>query len=251
MDNWYQILFNILGGLITVGIIELFGYFCKKYQNAQFKAIFGDDVAKISGFHIVYAQFSLAPSYDEKGQLRSHPFRKPDKPEIGFSIDNPISSCEVRAAKYITAIVGAQTNTSPILSPDFDLRGRLDFSFVSLGGPLSNYKTDDANSNAGNRLVNFDQNNGRFICIKAGNSPVKFDPDFHYGMILKIHPMQFPKRTWIVCAGIGEWGSSGAAWYLANKWKELYSYAKKKPFACIIRVKDKQDESAEIVYKVK
>jgi len=68
-------------------------------------------------------------------------------------------------------------------------------------------------------------------------------------LILKIHPRQFPERTWLVCAGIGEWGSSGAAWYLAYRWREIYKYAKNSPFAIIVRVKDKQDESTEPVIR--
>ena len=70
-------------------------------------------------------------------------------------------------------------------------------------------------------------------------------------MILKIHPTQFSNRTWILCAGIGEWGTSGAAWYLAYKWKEIYRYAKSSPFALVIKVKRNQDEFSEPIFKLK
>jgi hypothetical protein len=56
--------------------------------------------------------------------------------------------------------------------------------------------------------------------------------------------MQFPHRTWIACAGIGEYGTSGGAWFLANKWEEIRKRAGSGPFAVIVRVRPGQDESA-------
>jgi hypothetical protein len=57
--------------------------------------------------------------------------------------------------------------------------------------------------------------------------------------------------VWIVCAGIGERGTSGTAWYLANKWQELRSKTKDKPFAAIFRVEPDahsgRDQSAELL----
>ena len=70
-------------------------------------------------------------------------------------------------------------------------------------------------------------------------------------MILKIHPSQFSNRTWLVCAGLGEWGTSGAAWYLAYKWREIYRFAKSEHFSIIVRVRPGQDESAEPVINAK
>jgi len=49
---------------------------------------------------------------------------------------------------------------------------------------------------------------------------------------------------------LGEWGTSGAAWYLSYKWKEIYKYAKQNTFSIIVRVNPRQDESAEPVVQV-
>jgi len=67
-----------------------------------------------------------------------------------------------------------------------------------------------------------------------------------YGFILKIHPEQHKNKVWIVCAGYGEWGTSGAAYYLAKNWKYIYKKAKDKPFAIMINVEIGKDESAKI-----
>jgi len=48
-------------------------------------------------------------------------------------------------------------------------------------------------------------------------------------------------------AGLGEWGTSGSAWFLAMKWKELLKRSKGRDFGAVIRVRQGQDESAEII----
>lgn len=247
INNTYQILLGIIAGLITVLILESVKYSYNKYQFRKFRAVFGDDIAKPKNYYLVYAQLILPMLYDEKGNVVKYPYRKPDLRGFGFSIDRPVSSCELRAAKYLSTLIGLETRGSPTLMSDYELRDYLDISFISFGGPLSNCKTKDANINEGNDSIKFDQPNQQFISVKSKQKIVCDDPNFDYGLILKIHPGQFPKRTWIICAGRGEWGTSGAAWYLANKWKRIYSVAKKEPFGLIVKVKNGQDESAEPV----
>jgi len=245
------ILLNILGGAITVGLIEAGRKIFSLLNRYKFKQVFGEDVLQGPNYYLVYVQLGLGTLTNERGHVITHPYIKPGEEAHGsrFSIQRPVSSCEVRAAKYLSEIIGAQAKQSPMLSSDYDLRGRLDISFVSFGGPLSNYKTRDAISNDGNQLLVFDNLN--FLSKASGRAVLRPEPAFDYGLILKLHPTQFPKRTWLVCAGRGEWGTSGAAYYLAHKWKEVYGFAKEKPFAIIVRVRENQDESAEVVVKVK
>lgn len=253
-DSLKQILFNLPGGvvagLITVGILESYRKIFSLLNRHRFKQVFGEDILKGSNFHLIYAQLGLVPVHNKQGNVVTHPYVKPGEESSGarFSIERPVSSCEVRAAKYLAEIIGAESRQAPTLSSDYDLRGQLDISFVSFGGPLSNYKTRDAIGNDGNQLIAFDNN---FLSKKSGRIVVSPDQGFDYGLILKVHPTQFPERVWLVCAGIGEWGTSGAAWYLAHNWKEIYRYSKKKPFAIIVRVRPRQDESAEPIVKVK
>ncbi|MFZ3244749.1 MAG: hypothetical protein WA185_06710, partial [Candidatus Acidiferrales bacterium] len=81
--------------------------------------------------------------------------------------------------------------------------------------------TKSCQENSGNRLAKFDQPNSQFIRASDGKPLAKLDPNFDHGLILKIHPAQFPDRVWITCAGMGERGTSGSAWFLANKWQEI------------------------------
>lgn len=251
INNYYQIIFNVIGGLVTVAIIELCKVINQKFKLKQFKTVFGRNILQSNSYHIIYAQFILPPQKDENGKTIQHPYQKFERPDIRISIDKPVSSCELRAAKYLfTSIARAQAKP-PALSSDYELKGRLDISFIALGGPFSNFKTEDANSNSGNNLIRFDQNRQQFVSTKSNRRLLDYEHGFDYGLILKINPKQFPLRTWIVCAGLGEWGSSGAAWYLANKWNEIYEFAKDASFAFIVKVKYEQDESAEPIIRAK
>jgi hypothetical protein len=250
-----QIPFNVLGGIVAGVITLVIVAIGKKvfflWNRRKFRQVFGEDILKGTGFHLVYAQFALTTVMDEHGNVLTHPYIKPGEEisGVGFSIDRPVSSCEVRAAKYLAEIIGAESKNAPVLSSDYELKGRLDISFVSFGGPRSNYKTRDAIGNNGNQLIIFD--NVSFQSKRSRKPVLQPEQGFDYGLILKIHPTRFPERIWLVCAGLGEWGTSGAAWYLSHKWREIYDYAKQKSFAIIVRVRPNQDESAEPIIKVK
>jgi hypothetical protein len=217
----------------------------------KFKILFGADIAVQSGLHLVYAQLALPQQQNRNGEPITHPFVKPGEESsgTGFSIERPVSSCELRAAKYISESMGREINQSPLLSSDFEIQGRYNISFISFGGPSSNLKSRDALTNDGNNLIKF--GDPTFITYHTHRPVITPQPGFDYGLILKIHPTQFPEKTWIICSGIGEWGTSGAAWYLANNWKEIYKYAKGEPFAIVLKVRNLQDESSEPVVRIK
>jgi len=126
---------------------------------------------------------------------------------------------------------------------------KLDVSLICLGSRASNDKTRDVEDSVANELIKLDR--GNFVSAISGLPVVSLVPDFDYGLVLKIHPKQFPERTWFTCSGIDEWGTSGASWYLARKWRELHSYAGESPFAIVVKVKKGQDESAEPILRVR
>ena len=66
-----------------------------------------------------------------------------------------------------------------------------------------------------------------------------------YGLIIKIHPRNYPGHTWICCAGFGILGTSGAAYYLAYNWKKIRKWAGDKPFACVVKTGNASDDSTE------
>jgi hypothetical protein len=215
----------------------------------RFKQVFGRGVEG-PGFTLVYAELALAPAL---AAVSPFPYVKPGgNPQAGFSISRPVSLCELRAAGYLASAIGDGVGRTPALRSDADVRALFDLDFVSFGGPESNFKSRDCQVNPGNRLARFDQQVTQFLDLNTKNPlAVCSDPNFDYGLILKVRPSQFPNRAWLMCAGFGEWGTSGAAWYLANRWEDIRKEAKGRPFALVLRISPPQDQSAEpIVLKV-
>ncbi len=213
------------------------------WHQRHFRAFFGEDIRYPTNFHLVDTYFELDTSQLAHCNSYPHVYRKVGRSNVLVSIETPVSRAELRATKYLTEAIVAGIGEMPSLRTDYELKEPLNISFVSFGG--SNYKSEDALRNAGNQFVHCEK--WEDTCDKDGRKVLEERPSemFDYGLILKIHPTQRPHRTWFVCAGIGEWGTSGAANYLAHRWRKIYEDAKRKEFAIIVRVEKTKDESAE------
>lgn len=238
---WSALALNTLGGILAGLSFSLYGWLRRKVTAWQFKQVFGPGVSQ-EGFALIYAELAL------RSPSAQHPYVKPGgNPSFGFSMSHPVPISEVRAANYVSAAIGAIVRKSPVLRSDVETQAVLDLDFVAFGGPESNLKTNDCQTNAGNTLAQFQQATNKFERLPGGAPIATFQAGFDYALILKVRPSQFPRRVWLVCAGLGEWGTSGAAWFLANKWNELRARARSGTFAAVIRVRPGQDQSAEIV----
>src|SRR5215216_254667 len=111
MNNIKQILLNIVGGAITVALIELGKYILAKIRRRKFKAVFGKDAFSIGSFHLVYAQLTLPTATTERGDVIRQPYQKPGEERLGarFSIERPVSSSEIRAAKYLAETIAKES----------------------------------------------------------------------------------------------------------------------------------------------
>jgi len=242
MSFWGQIFCNIIGGIIVAILTVLYLKLVKKYSKYNFKKIFGKDSAE--NFSLVYGNLMLRPSFDENGKSMDWPYYKPGSQGSFFKAFSVASLSETRSAKYLSEAFGRGLNIAPKLISDHEIKEKLDISFCSFGG-FNNFKTRDILDSSENRF--FDLYPDRIVVKKDKEKIFHMNGDHDYGFIIKIIPKNFPNRVWIAGAGLGEWGTSGTAWFLSKKWKEM---PKNKSFGLIIRVRSGQDESAEMIYKI-
>jgi len=127
---------------------------------------------------------------------------------------------------------GEKVEKPPTISSDADTDDKMDISFISVGG-VTNLKTCDVLRDGSNCFL--DYRDRSIVHRSSGLAIIEFTPDVAYGFIIKINPHSNPQRTWICCAGFEEWSTSGAAWFLATKWKDIRKWAKAKPFAIITK----------------
>ncbi len=163
-----------------------------------------------------------------------------------FKAQKVVSGSELRALSYIGSSLFINGGIAGKVVADEAISDRLDLDFISFGA-MSNLKTLDVFANTANRLAEYGGSLGFFVSKTDGKSLCGVQAGFDYGIILKIHPHQFPRRTWIACAGVGEWGTSGSTWFLSNKWSEIAErVGENEQFVCVIEVKPGQDESARL-----
>jgi hypothetical protein len=226
----------------------------KSFRKQFYFKVFGGSGAEEEEPSIIYAEFELNPHlHYPVGLQQPYAYVKPAHPEGNssnvFSISRPISKCEVRAAKYLSEVFSRELRTTALLRSDIECQGQTNLSYVALGGPGSNMKTSEALAHSDNRLVTF---NNQGMTLVTTNQVLFSGPTstHDFGLILKVCPSEHAgrSRVWIVCAGFNEWGTSGAAWYLAQNWHAIAQRFGTKPFALIIQVVHNNDDSAREVY---
>jgi hypothetical protein len=171
---------------------------------------------------------------------------------ISGPTDRIIGIGEVRAATYFINMLSKSRRSPVIIEDDQTAIKLLIRSIVGIGSGVSNEITEIIEHDSGNRFFTIES--GDLFGIRCVNTDtiLKFEPTFarrDHGVILKIANTRFPGQYLFACAGLGEWGTSGAAWYLATHWKELDSLGNE--FGCVVEVEIGSDQSARIVYDSK
>ncbi|HUT29147.1 MAG TPA: hypothetical protein VMX13_05080 [Sedimentisphaerales bacterium] len=207
----------------------------------RFRRVFGRDVGK--EYHIIYFIKDVQDREIVFGSPKSKRERRRYANATNLTCITPCA--DTRAMGHLVYSFGENVKLPPTMDSDVDADERMDISFVSIGG-TGNLKTCDLLEDASDfRGFEF---KGESILWRTSILVTAHD-DVDYALIIKIHPESNPERTWICCAGVGEWGTSGAAWFLARKWKEIHKWAGNKPFAIITKTQFNSDESTVMIHR--
>ncbi len=234
---------DVVGGGIIAGGTLACGWLWRRFQRRRFRRVFGED--SIGQMYLKYCVYEPTS--------REVRFRKPKtKVKRGtpdaFNLTRVASGAGSRAVAYVASVIGINSNGPPIIEADDHQDERMDISFITIGG--TNHRTQDIFDDESNVFLQFGderietrRSHRRIVSAPLSSQGVD------YGMIIKIHPKSNPERTWICCAGFGEWGTSGAAWFLANRWKKIHKFAKRGPFACITETRIGSDDSTVMSHR--
>ncbi len=204
----------------------------------KFKRIFGKDAGE--EYHIIY-KINHVPNRSVIF-LSYKPKFKRERYSSSTNLTTINSCAETRAIGHLVYAFGEKVYKQPVITSDFDADDRMDISFISLGG-VTNLKTCDLLEDVSNFLEYSGDS------IKGPSTLVAANQNIDFAFIIKIHPKSNPERTWLCCAGVGEWGTSGAAWYLSRHWKKIHKWAKNKSFAIITETRRGSDESTLSVHR--
>jgi hypothetical protein len=243
-----SILLNVVGGLLTVWITAAYWFVHSRLRRRKFRKVFGH----AKSYFLCYGALILNPQVrkfipQQFQKLADFPLTRRSNPALIFSADTAVSACEIRAASYVSSSLGQDGGVSAEFASDEVLAAELDIDIISFGA-MNNGKTLDLFSNNANDLAEYDVSQRIFVWKKDRSPLYSPLPNCDYGIIQKIHPEQFPDRTWITCAGIGEWGTSGSAWFLSKRWKKIAKEIRGQDrFVCVIQVEPTKDQSATLI----
>lgn len=204
----------------------------------------------LSGSGIALCCGSLTTAAPPNNERYSKVFRDGRRLTINGPSEGIIGICEVRASSHIINALSRFREQPLPIEDDRTCLQKLNRSIVSIGSAASNEITEIIQADIRNDYLGIEVGNGgtTIRCRRTG-STVDFGPSTvrrDYGIILKISNVRFPGQFFFVCAGLGEWGTSGAAWYLANHWHELEALGQE--FGCVLEVEIGSDQSAQMVY---
>jgi hypothetical protein len=263
---WYS---YISGLAVFLFLLFVLGARIKRIFSAQsmlrnVQQILGQD----REIKIIYSELILHPSVkeaikasriltdDEKVRFDTHalaPTRDDySRPPSEFRSEKVACVCEVRAAAYLAALFAQVGRSDSLIASSADPVVRAkehDQSYIALGGFCNKFTLQLLNDPS-NDLVSIDISDIRdpkFTCGEKRLTPKRTGEE-DYGLIVSIHPRDQKSRTWITCVGLGEYGTSGAAYFLEKHWETIANHLKERTgrFACIVKIRDKNDDSASL-----
>jgi len=219
-------------------------------KNYKFVRFFGKESIKSDRVFLVLDPYEHPTS---RANLRPgmHRFikdfkgRKPNANLIGE--DKVLGSCSIRVTKYATSIFGIhREKTNPIKTVlDENILNDWECSLICSGSSDSNIKTYDIENLPENNLYSFGFGSNGYCEFDITGEKYSINQDGDAGIIVRINNPHHPEHKLFICAGIGEWGTSGASYFLFKNWKKLYKrYGKNRNFVIVLRVPIGQDESA-------
>jgi hypothetical protein len=217
-------------------------------KRRQFASFFGPSA--ISGSNIFAVLDPYAHPLPRAGNRYMKRFlgRRPDQPLIGE--DDVLGVNVVRVVAYVSALFSqfrSGGRSIPFVT-DAAVADRWDGTFLCFGSSDSNIKTLDTESLSQQTFYSWEFSQDGLRCIRAGGRVFAIQSQRDYGVLLRLRNPHHPEHWLFICAGLGEWGTSGSAYYLTDRWSQLHKQHGISNFVKVIEVDRGSDESAREVY---
>jgi|GEM_PF-4915722 hypothetical protein len=250
---------NIIANLFSTIILLTVGFILGRWSDytgkiRAFRKIFGKRAGRSGDLMIVVdtirdtrilppleqQKIGIQPSTSPSGHRFFKTFPDGHYTAINGPTGGLLPECSARGASYLlTAAKGIRGVSGKTVS-DNVASSRWNGTFVTLGSSYSNIKTDDIKLLPENPWLLNDSGEFR---LKNGNT-IKMEQRYDKGLVMKIPNPHCRGHALIICEGLGEWGTSGSAWFLGNHWRDLSKRFGSNPFLLVLRVTKGTDESS-------
>ncbi len=265
MSTWMEyfaerVVGNMVANLVSTVISVAFGFLLARIidlslERRAFRRFFGKRLAKGGELLVVLDTMRdtrlLGATQQRAFHIQSLPPTPPsarywkyfgDKRFSAFpGPEEVVPECSARGSSYlIDSFRGIRKLSTRVVS-DSSVQALWTGTLIALGSSNTNDTTDSIKRLPGNSWLKDDAWQFTF---KNDETVVKMEGRNDKGLILKL-PNPHSSGDWvIVCEGIGEWGTSGSAWFLSRHWKRLSRRFGDKPFLIVLNVTVGNDQSA-------
>ena len=258
MPSAHDIFLNVIANIFASLILLAVGFFVGRWSNytaRAFKRIFGRRAGKTGDLLIVLDTIQdtrVLPSEEQQklgiqstaGVPVLQRFFKVFPDGHITAISGPTGSllpeCSAKGASYLLDALRGVRGISARSIADKEASVQWNNTFITLGSSYSNIKTDDIKHLPENPWLENDA--GKFT-FKDGTT-AQAEQRYDKGLVMKLDNPHVNGHALIVCEGLGEWGTSASAWFLAYNWKILSKRFGKNPFLICLSVTKGTDESA-------
>lgn len=225
---------------IVKGVGKLIPHAIAKHRVQNFfgKSVFGDN------FFIVIDPYEHPLPRTGNRYVKKFYGRKPDSGLIGE--DKILGSCHIRTISYaISFFAMFRDPLNPIkIVFDESVLNKWDGGFLCIGSADSNVKTYDIERFKENNFYTLSWNTTGGRCFNVRGNIYNIANNEDVGLLVKLRNPRHPEHVLILCQGLGEWGSSGAIYYLLHNFVNIYDTSKGKDFCKVIRTRIGSDESS-------
>lgn len=216
----------------------------------RFGRFFSHGAASADSILIVVGPYQHPQPQGRNRYVKRFLGRRPDGQLTGENDVLGVNS--VRAVAHVSALFATHKpggHSLPIVT-DESVAQRWDATFLSFGSSDSNLKTLDIETLPQQSFYQWGVGADGLPCITAGHRTFSNTGNVEFGLLLRLRNPHSPKHWLFVCAGLGPWGMSGAAYFLAHEWRTLGKRHAAAEFLKIIAVQRGSDESAREEYSV-
>ena len=226
-------------------------------SNFKFKRFFGKKAINSETVYVVLDPYEhptnrmqLQPGQNRF--VKNFLGRKANTPLVGE--DKILGSCSVRVTKYASsefALFRQKTNPVKVVL-DENVMNNWEGTFICCGSSDSNIKTFDIESLNENNLYSFDFGQNGIRQFNINGHHYSIDQNGDVGILMRLNNPYHVGDKLFICAGIGEWGTSGTTYYLFKNWRKLFKrFGSKTNFVLVLQVISNSDESAREIREYK
>src|SRR6266496_5140649 len=212
-------------------------------HNYKFSKFFGQQAIKSDRVFIVLDPYEHPLPRPNQRYVKNFYGRRPNQTLAGE--DKVLGSCSVRITKYASSEFALFRNkTNPVkIVLDEEVTDSWEGTFVCFGSSDSNIKTFDIERLVQNNLYSFPFDNNRNRCFEIDGQRYSIQGNMDAAVLMGLQNPWHRDHKLFVCAGLGEWGTSGAAYYLFKNWRQLHNkFGAQKNFVLMLRVNINSDE---------